>query len=109
MTSSRPSPRVTTSLRLPSDIVERLRAEAASRGIRYTSLIRDVLVAHVAEPELSSRALESRLDDLERKHDRRLRRLEHAQRHTTQLASEGMEDDAARPDSDGNVPPSNRS
>lgn len=84
-----PEPMVTTSLRLPRDIVDRLRAEAAARGIRYTSLIREVLVAHVTGREPSSRALASRLDGLEREYDRRLRRLEDAQRHMSEIASEG--------------------
>lgn len=94
-----PEPMVTTSLRLPSDIVERLRAEAAARGIRYTSLIRDVLIAHVTEGEPSSGALASRLDELEHEYDRRLRRLEDAQRHMSEIASEGTaEYTATRPD-----------
>jgi predicted DNA-binding protein len=79
---------ITTSLRLPGEVVDRLRAEAAEQGIRYTSLIREVLVAHVMEPEPSSRALASRLDGLEREYDRRLRRLEDAQRHIAEIASD---------------------
>ena len=95
-----PEPMVTTSLRLPSDIVERLRAEAAARGIRYTSLIRDVLLAYLEEAEPSSRTLEARLDDVERDHDRRLRRLEDAQRQTAQMASDRAGDYAVAPEND---------
>lgn len=83
-----PEPMVTTSLRLPGDVVDKLRAEAADRGIRYTTLIRDVLIAHVTEQQPSPRALASRLDGLEREYDRRLRRLEDAQRHGVKIASE---------------------
>lgn len=83
-----PEPMITTSLRLPGVVVEKLRTEAANLGIRYTSLIRDVLVAYVTEPELSSQVLASRLDGLEQEYDRRLRRLEDAQRHISEIASD---------------------
>lgn len=84
-----PDPMITTSLRLPGEVVDKLRAEAADRGIRYTTLIRDLLMSHVAEGEPSARALASRLDGLEREHDRRLRQLEDAQQHMPEMASEG--------------------
>lgn len=84
-----PEPMVTASLRLPAEVLDKLRAEAADRGVRYTTLIRDVLIAHVTAGRPSSRALASRLDRLEREYDLRLRRLEDAQRHRTEIASEG--------------------
>ena len=83
-----PAPMVTTSLRLPEDLVDRLRAEAAARGIRYTGLIRNKLIAHVADDEPSSRTLASRLDRLEREYGHRLQRLEDAQRQMSKIASE---------------------
>jgi predicted DNA-binding protein len=92
-----PEPMITTSLRLPGELVDRLRAEAAERGIRYTTLIREVLMSHVTEGEPSSRALAARLDGLAREYDRRLRQLEDAQRHMSEIASEGTAQYTATP------------
>lgn len=104
-----PAPMVTTSLRLPSDVVDRLRAEAAARGVRYTRLIRDVLVTHVMHDESSSQALASRLDGLEREYGRRLQQLEDAQRHIAEIASEATATYGATPSDTTDVePPGNR-
>lgn len=100
-----PEPMATTSLRLPGEVVERLRAEAANRGIRYTTLIREVLMSHVTAGELSSRALASRLDELEQEYDRRLRRLEDAQRHVSEIASEGTAQYTATPPTGTDIEP----
>lgn len=102
-----PEPMVTTSLRLPSEIVDRLHAEAAARGVRYTSLIRDVLVAHVTEEEPSTQTLASRLDGLEVEYGRRLRRLEDAQRHMSEISSEHVTEYHATTDPDLDTPPPN--
>lgn len=42
-----PQPMITTSLRLPRAVVDELRREAARRGVRYTSLLREIVERHV--------------------------------------------------------------
>jgi uncharacterized protein YceH (UPF0502 family) len=65
-----PEPMITTSLRLPRAVVEGLRREAAERGVRYTSLLREIAEQHVAgtsEEGASSAALarlEAKVDGL---------------------------------------------
>lgn len=100
-----PQPMTTTSLRLPGEVVRRLRAQATNRGIRYTTLIREVLMSYVTDEGPSSRALASRLDGLEREHDRRLRRLEDAQRHMSEIASEGTAQYTATPPAGTDIEP----
>jgi hypothetical protein len=63
------------------------------------------LVTHATGEEPSPRALESRLDELEREYERRLRRLE--DRRATQVASDGTAEYAVMPDDDVGGPPSN--
>jgi predicted DNA-binding protein len=38
-----PRPMMTTSLRLPADVVEELKARARRKGVRYTALLREIL------------------------------------------------------------------
>jgi predicted DNA-binding protein len=82
-----PQPMVTTSLRLPSHVVEALRDEAEQRGIRYTRLIRNLLVSYVSESSLSFQALASQMLSFEREISRRLERLEDLEERLIELAS----------------------
>ncbi len=67
-----PEPMVTTSLRLPRSVVEQLRREAGRRGMRYTTLLREVAEQHVTgssavdQPASSAtlERLEGKLDGL---------------------------------------------
>lgn len=38
-----PAPMATTSLRLPADVVDRLKQQAAARNVRYTTYLRSIL------------------------------------------------------------------
>lgn len=42
-----PQPMKTTSLRLPEQVIDDLRAEARHEGVRYTELVRRVLESHL--------------------------------------------------------------
>jgi predicted DNA-binding protein len=42
-----PRPMKTTSLRLPADVVEALKARAHQRGMRYTALLREIIESAV--------------------------------------------------------------
>jgi predicted DNA-binding protein len=91
-----PQPMVTTSLRLPSHVVEMLRAEAENRGIRYTSLVRNLLVSYVSESSLSFQTLASQLLSFEREIARRLERLEELEERLVELASAAAYPDSAK-------------
>jgi predicted DNA-binding protein len=65
-----PRPMQTTSLRLPKDLVEELKARAHRRGMRYTTLLREIIESAVHNEPTDS-------DDLAQINDR-LARIEAA-------------------------------
>lgn len=86
-----PRPMKTTSLRLPMEVVEALKTLAASRGVRYTALVREMLEqALVVEEGAPSHEL-ARLED-------RLKRIEQAmlQRHKGTRRAVGLRERAVR-------------
>ena len=59
-------PMTTTSLRLPTEVIDRLKGLAAQSNVRYTSYVRTILEkASLSEPPGELRAIAERLDRIE--------------------------------------------
>ncbi|MDA8370866.1 MAG: CopG family antitoxin [Nocardiopsaceae bacterium] len=61
-----PRPMATTSLRLPVEVIERLKEEASREGVRYTALIRTLLERHVKGMDVELVDIRDRLERIER-------------------------------------------
>jgi hypothetical protein len=60
-----PIPMTTTSLRLPTDVIARLREQAAHRNVRYTSYVRSLLEQASKDQPTELSEITKRLDRIE--------------------------------------------
>src|SRR3954451_17691825 len=58
-----PRPMRTTSLRLPSDVVDALKTLAQARGIRYTAFVRDIIEEAVSGPRVAEQEDLARINE----------------------------------------------
>jgi len=63
-----PGPMATTSLRLPADVIDRLKQQASARHVRYTSYVRSILerAAQGGPPSSEMTEINERLERIER-------------------------------------------
>lgn len=64
-TETVPEPMITTSLRLPQPLMAAVRAEAARRGLKPSTLIREILEREITSAVPHQRDLEQRVQALE--------------------------------------------